>query len=240
MPLAEPVGERVHVAVLDHGLVDDLASTGAVASSCGMFAVFAATLPATSSRPSTDRSMLAHGAHEQRAADRDDQRRDEADDERDRPVAVPGDARRAVTCPTATFRSARAACRIRTPESLIRAMPPSSAVCCAHHLDRLLGRPRLPGDPAREHHDRDHDRRGDRDHHDAERDPDLPLRRRRNHCRHLRARIENASSGQLGVPSYPSITETLTVEHRPQRTGPLRHLLRMHRPASTLPHETQT
>ena len=53
----------------------------------------------------------------------------ELDGERDRPVGVVGHRERQRHLPTATFRSARAECRIRTPESLICAMPPSSAVC---------------------------------------------------------------------------------------------------------------
>jgi hypothetical protein len=39
---------------------------------------------------------------------------------------------------------------------------------CAHDLDRLLRRSRLLGDPGGEAHDRDEDRCGDEDDHDAE------------------------------------------------------------------------
>src|SRR5205085_7678578 len=63
--------------------------------------------------------------HDEQRGDRE--RRDEPDHERDAPQGVDGGCERHF--PTATFRSARAACRIRTPESLILAMPPSSAVC---------------------------------------------------------------------------------------------------------------
>ena len=53
-----------------------------------MFAVFAATLPAISSRPSTDFSMLPTDCDEHGEQDRDDERGDEADAQRDRPVRV--------------------------------------------------------------------------------------------------------------------------------------------------------
>ena len=140
-----------------------------------MFAVFAATFPAISSRPSTDCSMLRDGDDEHGEQDRDDRGRDEADARGDHPVAV-WTCKRERHFPTATFRRERAACRIRTPESLICAMPAELGGLPAHDLDGADGRLRLPGDPHREQHDHDHDHRGDGDHHDAERDPDLPLR----------------------------------------------------------------
>ena len=93
--------------------------------------------------------------------------------------------------PTATFRSARAACRIRTPESLIRAIAGELVGLPAHDLDGLDRRLRLLGDPQREQHDRDHDHRGDRDHDDAEHDAELPLRglgHQRDHAASSRAR----------------------------------------------------
>ena len=76
--VTEPVGERVHVAVLDDRLLTIRPSTGAVASSCGMFAVLPATLVATTSRPSTDFSMLVRCGRA-RQQDGDDERGDEAD-----------------------------------------------------------------------------------------------------------------------------------------------------------------
>ena len=87
---AEPVGERVHVAVLDHGLLDDQRRAPARSPrAAGCSRCCAATLPAISSRPSTDRSMLATCAISSDQQDRDDQRRDEPDHQRDRPVGVP-------------------------------------------------------------------------------------------------------------------------------------------------------
>src|SRR5262249_56524614 len=53
----------------------------------------------------------------------DDQRGDKADDEADDPRGV------RAHLPTATFLRARAECRMRTPESLIREMLLSSVVC---------------------------------------------------------------------------------------------------------------
>ena len=49
--------------------------------------------------------------------------------------------------PTAIFRSARAACRIRTPESLMRLMP-AARPCSRTAPDALDRGARLLGDPA--------------------------------------------------------------------------------------------
>src|SRR4029079_8162293 len=110
-------------------------STGAVAWSAGMCAVLPATLPATSSRLVADRSMLTTGrrggvrstaeagADEEDEEHGDDQRGDEADDQRDRPQVVVRDGERDAHLPTATFRSARAACRAVTPEALVGPLP---------------------------------------------------------------------------------------------------------------------
>ena len=66
------------------------------------------------------KSSRSHGSLADRA---------ESDAESDRPVGVSGQCgKRECHFPTATFRRDRAACRILTPESLICAMPPSSAV----------------------------------------------------------------------------------------------------------------
>ena len=76
--------------------------------------------------------------------------------------------------PTATLRSARAECRIRTPESLIRPIPASPSVCARTFSTPVHGGPRLGGDLPRQHHDRDHDRRRHRGHDDPEHEPDVP------------------------------------------------------------------
>ena len=139
-----------------------------------MFAVLAATLPATSSRPVTERLMspTAWTRMEQQA--RDDQRGDQADHERQGPDSV------RAHLPTATFRRARAECRIRTPESLMRAIPELVGLA-AHRLDALDRRASLRGDPPRERHDRDHDRCRHSDHDDPEREPHVPARGSRDH-----------------------------------------------------------
>ena len=91
-----------------------------------MYAVLPATAVATTSRPSTDFSMLVTVRTSTIRRERDHQGCDQADPQGDRPVGAAGDEQRHL--PTATFRSARAECRMRTPESLIRAIPGSSAV----------------------------------------------------------------------------------------------------------------
>ena len=101
-------------------------STGAVASSWGMLAVFAGDRCGRDQQ-AVGRALDADDRPHQHGQERrDDQRRGEADHEGDLPVALGRHEKRHF--PTATFRSARAACRILTPESLIRATPLSSAV----------------------------------------------------------------------------------------------------------------
>ena len=90
--------------------------------------------------------------------------------------------------PTATFRSARAACRIRTPESLIRPMPASSAVCWRTTSTACSAVFACFAILQREQHDRDHDDGGHRDHHDAQGDPEHPTRGRRRQHGHLPSR----------------------------------------------------
>ena len=100
-----------------------------------MLAVLPATTPATSSS-AVDRRSMSRPA-DQHTEPGDDQRGDEADDQGERPT-------RGDHLPTATFRSARAECRMRTPESLMRAIPASSSVCRAPPR-----RPRRRPPPAR-------------------------------------------------------------------------------------------
>src|SRR5207248_10691741 len=78
-------------------------------------------------QPSHGLVDVAHRADEHYEERRYDQRRDQADRERGAPESVGRRCERHL--PTATFRSARAECRIRTPESLMRAIPPSASVC---------------------------------------------------------------------------------------------------------------
>src|SRR5205823_9087268 len=66
--------------------------------------------------PDQDQQQRGHG-----------ERDDDSNDQRDSPGAVVGE-RQGDHFPTATFLSARAAWRILTPESLIRAIPASSVV----------------------------------------------------------------------------------------------------------------
>ena len=111
----------------------------------------------------------ALGQHGQQEGD--DQRRPEAEAEADGPVGVLRTARH---CPRHLL-SARAAWRMRTPESLILPTPSSSAVCCRAPPPRPR---RLPPawrswSPAGRG---DHDDGGDRHHDDADDQADLPLR----------------------------------------------------------------
>src|SRR6185436_12193069 len=123
------VGQGVHVPVLDDGLLDDEPEDGRRRLERrdvrGVARDLAGDLQQASRRP-----VDAHdGADEEDEEDGDDQRGDEADDQRDRPQVVVRDGEGDAHLPTATFRSARAACRIRTPESLIRSIPSSATVC---------------------------------------------------------------------------------------------------------------
>ena len=142
--------------------------TGAVASSCGMFAVFSATFPAESSRPPTAfwirRSRLQqhqqHPGHHQRDHQAHRQRHVP-----ERPLGVREGEHDVHQCPTAVLRRARAACRIRTPESLILATPRELVglgLDGVDGADRGLG---LAGDAVRQDEDGDDDDHRDHDHH---------------------------------------------------------------------------
>ena len=135
-----------------------------------MFAVFAPTLPATSSRPSTDALMRADVLQQQHEQDHHDQRRDQPDHERERPVVVAGDhlpdrhlAQRArgVQHAHAGVVDPRDARRARrSGRARPRRPPRRSAPAAAIRIG--------------ERDDRDQDRGGDRDHDDAEHEPDRP------------------------------------------------------------------
>ena len=90
----------------------------------------------------------------------------------------------AVTRPTATLRSARAACSTRTPESLMRSIPFEPLGLLAQHLDGADGRRGLPGDPLGEGDDRDHDRGRDEHDQDPEHETHVPASRRGEHQGH--------------------------------------------------------
>ena len=123
-----PVGEGVHVAVLDDGLLDDQRQHGRgrleLRDVRGVRGDLAGDLEQVVDRPLDAREARIRSASSTATTSAATRPTDEGD----RPVAVARDG--GDRSPTATFRSARAACRIRTPESLICAMPPSSAVCC--------------------------------------------------------------------------------------------------------------
>src|SRR3954447_21010723 len=138
------------------------ASTGAVASSCGMFAVLAATAGATSSRPSTDVSMLLTDL--MRSIKR-----------------APRPAPRPARC-RARYPSSRGSTALRPslPDGHLPERPggvqdahprvvdardaAELTRLVAYDADGLLGRGRLLRDAGGEHDDRDHDHGSNRDH----------------------------------------------------------------------------
>ena len=103
-----------------------------------MFAVFAPTLPAVSSRPSTERWIRSTVRSAARQQAGDDERGDEADDQRDRPVGVAGDRERRSS---ADRRLSQRPGRVQDPHA--RVVDPRDAVepvgLVADHLDRLVG-----------------------------------------------------------------------------------------------------
>ena len=129
--------------------------------------------------------------------------------------------------PTATLRSARAACSTRTPESLMRSIPSRPVGLLAEHSTALDGGRGLPGDPLGEDDDRDDDRGRDQDDQDAEHETHVPaggctdhcatltrppgvssrsaLSRRRSSRRRRRPRDRRAGAG-VGIRSAPCIT----------------------------------
>ena len=91
---AEPVGQRVHVAVLDDRLVDDQREHGRGRLELRDVRRVRADL-ARDLEQAVDRLLDAPDRHHEHAEqDRDDHRRDRADPERDRPVLVEGERER--------------------------------------------------------------------------------------------------------------------------------------------------
>ena len=122
MPAHRPVavGERVHVAVLDDGLLARSARAPARwPAAGGCWRCWLATLPATSSSAEAERSMSSTARMSMTSSAATASAATQADDQGDAPGAVVGEGARSRHFPTATLRRARAECRIRTPESLI-------------------------------------------------------------------------------------------------------------------------
>src|SRR6185312_265617 len=116
-----------HVAILDDGLVHNLAQHRGrglkLGDVGGVGGDLAGHLEQRRGRPVD----VLDGADEHRQQGCDGERGDQRDDERDTPGPVVGE-RVDGHLPTATLRSARAECRIRTPESLIWPMPLRASV----------------------------------------------------------------------------------------------------------------
>ena len=163
--------------------------------------------------------MLATALHEHREQGRDDERRGEADHEGDDQY-VWRRSRADGHLPTATFRSARAACRIRTPGVVDPADAAELGRLLAHHLDRPLGHLGLAGDPVREQHDRDHDHRGHGDHDDAEHEARQPPAARRD--QHAADATTEGRAVQIAAGPSPAYDEYMRFASVDELEGALR------------------
>ena len=148
MPLTEPVGQRVHVAVLDDRLLHDQRQHGRGRLELRDVRRVAGDLArdVEQRRRPTSRCRRRRGRARPAGPRRRAPRRGRSPARSPSSVVAMQRAERHL--PTATFRSARAECRIRTPESLIRAMPRELVGLLRARPRRALdGRARLLGDP---------------------------------------------------------------------------------------------